>query len=258
MPGTVSSYFLRQLPGTAAGEVHSVFRSSFNVMASGFLAHIGTTRDPLSCLGINIDPRRMQRLLPCIRPGDRAVFRDGSLRIYDREGVTAIPWGELEVISLEIPRCPLPGPALQEALESMGLKGRVGIPVDAALREALAALPTRPEQAIRFLLGRGKGLTPSGDDILMGYGAGLLAWGEPEPFCQALRQTLDRQTTDVSIAYLRAMLDGCANQDFCQLFLAVREGDTGRYPSQLETISRHGHTSGWDSLLGLAAAANNK
>lgn len=261
MAGTVSSYFLRRLPGTAAGEVHSVFRTSFNVTAGGFLVHVGTTRDPLSCLGMNIAPGRMQALLPCVRPGDRAVFRDGIVRIYDRDGVSAIPWGELETVPLEIPCCPPPGPALREALEALEPEGRVGIPMDRRLREALEALARfpqgdRPEEVIGFLLGRGKGLTPSGDDILMGYGAGLWAWGEPGPFCRALETVLGRQqTTDVSAAYLGAVLDGCANQDFCRLFRAAGAGDAGAYPGLLETISRHGHTSGWDSLLGLQAAA---
>lgn len=262
MSGAVSSYFLRRLPGMAAGEVHSVFRTSFNVMARGFLAHIGTTREPLSCLGISISPQRMQRLLPCVRPGDRAVFRGGSLRIYNREGVSVIPMGELEPVPLEIPRCPPPGAALGRALEGMELERQAGIPVDGALAAALEALcaprPDDPrlEDAVRFLLGRGKGLTPSGDDILMGYGAGLWAWGDPGPFCRALETVLrQRRTTAVSAAYLEAVLDGCANQDFCRLFRAVQAGDGDACGVLLEGIRRHGHTSGCDSLLGLRTAA---
>ena len=261
MTETVSSYFLRRAPERGAGEVHSVFRSSLNVMAEGFLVHLGGGDAPLSCLGINMDPGRMGALLPRVRPGDRAVFRDGTLRIYDREGVSVIPYREFATVPLELPRCSPPPPSLLRALEDLGLEDRVGIPVDSRLETALATLrqPSPPEdqlaETIGFLAGRGKGLTPSGDDILMGYGAGLWAWGEPGPFCHAMEKVLRSQrTTDVSAAYLAAVREGCANQDFCQLLQAAGAGEEATFPALLEAISCHGHTSGWDSLLGLRTA----
>ena len=119
MTETVSSYFLRRVPERGAGEVHSVFRSSLNVMAEGFLVHLGGGDAPLSCLGINMDPGRMGALLPRVRPGDRAVFRDGTLRIYDREGVSLIPYREFATVPLELPRCSPPPPSLLRALEDL-------------------------------------------------------------------------------------------------------------------------------------------
>lgn len=234
MTETVSSYFLRRVPERGAGEVHSVFRSSLNVMAEGFLVHLGGGDAPLSCLGINMDPGRMGALLPRVRPGDRAVFRDGTLRIYDREGVSLIPYREFATVPLELPRCSPPPPSLLRALEDLGLEDRVGIPVDSRLETALATLrqPSPPEdrlaETIGFLAGRGKGLTPSGDDILMGYGAGLWAWGEPGPFCHAMEKVLRSQrTTDVSAAYLAALREGCANRTSAS---CSRRRERGRKP----------------------------
>lgn len=261
MPGTVSGYFLRRVPEQAAGCVHSTFHTSFNVSVGGFLVHVGTVQSPLSCLGFNIAPGRMEELLPFIRPGDRAVFRAGTLRIYDRQNVSVIPYGGLKVADLQAgPSASLPGPALHQALLRMGLPGRIGLAYDSALCRALEILREHGgdrdalREAVSFLLGRGRGLTPSGDDILMGYGAGLWAWGESEPLCCALRGTLRRQTTDISAAYLNAILDGYVNEDYKALFSAVRAGREEEYDRLLEQISCHGHTSGCDGLLGLLTA----
>ena len=38
----------------ATGAVHSVFRTSLNVMLDEFLLHIGSVEAPLSCLGITV------------------------------------------------------------------------------------------------------------------------------------------------------------------------------------------------------------
>lgn len=257
----VSHYFLRQVPEQAAGTVHSVFQTSFNVKVDGFLVHVGSASNPLSCLGLNIDPGRMQELLPCIRQGDRGIFRNGTLRIYNRQQVSTIAYGSFPTVDLSIgQRTEMTGTALLSALRKLDLRSRIGISWDSALEQALQALrdpgadASALRAAIEFLVGRGLGLTPSGDDILLGYGAGLQAWGNPDLFCRTLRETLDRQTTDISIAYLNAMLDRYVNADYHALFSAVRAGRETAYPALLEEISRHGHTSGCDSLLGLRTA----
>ena len=258
---SVSNYMLRHLPEHATGYVHSVFQTSFNVKIDGFLVHVGSTTNPLSCLGLNIDLKRMQELLPCVRQGDRGIFRSGTLRIYNQQQVSTIDYGSLPTVDLYIgERTELTGSALLTQLRGMDLRSRIGISWDSALEQALHSLrdpkadASSLQAAIEFLLGRGLGLTPSGDDILLGYGAGLQAWGDPELFCGTLRAMLDRQTTDVSIAYLNAMLDRYVNADYHALFSAVRAGREAAYPALLETISHHGHTSGCDSLLGLLTA----
>lgn len=243
------------------GRIHSVFRTSFNISCGEFLVHVGTTESPLSCLGFNIDPGRMEGILPSVRPGDRAVFRSGTLRIYDKVKVSAVSYGKMETVDLRVHASDnLPDVALYQALAPMVCPDRIGITLDSAAWRAIDGLRSNCgnenalQEAIAFLLGRGKGLTPSGDDILMGFGAGLLAWSDPEPLRLALRRTLRQQTTDISVAYLRAMLDGYVNEDYMTLFNAVRVGQKENYEKLVEQISCHGHTSGCDSLLGLMTA----
>lgn len=258
---TVSGYFLKWEPVFAAGAVHSVFASSFNVEIGGRLLHVGSPPHPLSCLGINIPQERSPLFFGELKRGDRAVLKHHSLLLYTEAQVVTIEYGDYTPKDMSvIPAAAERRSGLKRALCEMDLIKSIGIPWDTRLEKALAALAqrdTREENlkgAIRFLLGRGKGLTPSGDDILMGYGAGCILFQTANPFLNTLSAVLDRQTTDVSLAYLRAMLDGCVNEDYLELFRAVRAGETGRYGALLAKIRQNGHTSGSDSLLGLLTA----
>lgn len=263
-PRTVSRYFLSWADDFTAGAVHSVFSSSFNVAVGGRLIHVGSPPHPLSCLGLNAPAEELAPLLPGLRPGDRAVLKQSALWLYTSARVACVDYSGYMPVELSIG--PAAGPerknGLMEALEKLDLKERTGIPWDGALERTLGVMggraptPGELEESVRFLLGRGKGLTPSGDDILMGYGAGRLLFGGGAEFQTALASVLRRQTTDVSLAYLRALLDGCVNEDYAGLFQAVREGEKRRYPGLLAQIQHNGHTSGSDSLLGLLTAVH--
>lgn len=105
------------------------------------------------------------------------------------------------------------------------------------------------------LLGLGPGLTPSGDDVLLGMlyifrtipqrapeGAELLAaWiGRLWPRC----------THPISGAYLQAMIDGGPFERMDRLF----RGLCGEDPLEIETITRIGSSSGSEMLLGMLLA----
>lgn len=260
MSEAVSDYFLNRIKELKTGCIHSVFSSSFNIQAGDFLVHAGTSDNPLSCLGFNIAPGKMREILPAVSQGDLVKFRNSSVCIYSREKITEISWNLLPVISLKINSpCTLSGTALKEAIIKLNLPGKIGITLTEETVSSLALLrrisdEKALEKAFRFLIGRGKGLTPSGDDIITGFCAGLWAWGDPGIFCSVLRKQYEGRTTDVSCAYLRAVTDGYVNEDYKKLFTAVKENREEDYQTLVEEISRTGHTSGCDSLLGLLAA----
>lgn len=100
------------------------------------------------------------------------------------------------------------------------------------------------------LAGLGIGLTPAGDDFLLG--SMLWAWlmhPSPRAFCQVLAEAAVSQTTTLSAAWLRAAADGQFGAPLHRLLAAlVGRGD-------LETATRrlllHGATSGGDTLAGM-------
>lgn len=260
--GAISTYVLEQGLDGARGFVHSTFRSSLNVAADGFLLHVGKVNDPLSCLGMAVPKDEMRELLGRARQGDLVVFGEGFLRVYSQTGVTRIGYGGYGRVDTRVPRLGegWSGEALASAIVDIDFFAGIGLHPSHALAEALVDLSRAVEGsadganlvsgAAEFLVGRGLGLTPSGDDVLAGYGCALWARSREEALAGIRADGLSGRTTDVSVAYLRAMADGHANADFVNLVRALGEDDEGQCRASIAAVLDVGHTSGYDSLLG--------
>ena len=291
VPSLVSDYALKRLEGRRMGSVHSTFATSLNIDMDGFLLHVGSDDAPLSCLGLSIASDEMEGLRTSVEPGDRAVLHGGVLHVDGRYGI-----GEIELRAAPTRACSVPAFASGEpagidslllyALEPFDLPARCGLPDEPRSRRVLselarysaicslvaagdaqAASSTRAcaarramAGAVDYLVGRGLGLTPSGDDVLCGYGTGLRflysatypdAWNL---YTRTVRDVAPAKTTRVSEAYLEAMCQGYANADYLDLLDAIRSGRSDDLPVLIETVLNVGHTSGADSLLGFAAA----
>jgi hypothetical protein len=97
---------------------------------------------------------------------------------------------------------------------------------------------------VRRLCGLGPGLTPSGDDFLVGVLIGLyLTGGDPQPVLQAATET-----TRISRAYLEAAADGQANEPWHDLLRALRSRSGWEPPAR--RLLRFGQTSGADMMTG--------
>ncbi len=125
-----------------------------------------------------------------------------------------------------------------------------------AVRRASAALAgDGPFSDVRWLIGRGPGLTPSGDDVLVGLMAGLGATGRLSARTALVLEDLLRRrghglTTDVSLAYLRCALRGELAGQVLAVVRALADGQP--VGPAVQRLLGHGHTSGSDLLWGLA------
>jgi hypothetical protein len=106
------------------------------------------------------------------------------------------------------------------------------------------------------MIGLGPGVTPSGDDILLGILAGLWsAAGEDErrlAFLRAFGEALvplARQTGEISRTYLHHATLGRFSSSLSLLAQAITQG--GQVQEPLEGAMRVGHSSGMDSATGL-------
>ena len=112
----------------------------------------------------------------------------------------------------------------------------------------------RLDQAIdgaRQLAGLGQGLTPSGDDFIIGVM--LAAWAglygaTAEDFCAPLAHAAAPRTTALSAAFLHAAARGEAMSPWHTLFAALA------CPDALRAVLEVGHTSGADALAGFIAS----
>lgn len=111
----------------------------------------------------------------------------------------------------------------------------------------------RTKLGVDGLLGRGQGLTPSGDDALAGILLVAHAVGAAAPLAAAVRSRLG-STTAVSAALLDAAADGYAARRVVALVDAALAGDDATVTHTLPAVLAIGHTSGADLVAGIAGA----
>jgi Protein of unknown function (DUF2877) len=129
---------------------------------------------------------------------------------------------------------------------SMELRGQRLL--DAPLSRGMTReeLPTYP---VRDLVGLGPGLTPSGDDFLMGALAMLDALEQTNMHAalgEAILAAAGR-TSPVSASLLRAAAAGHVGENLHMMIAAIIAGEVD---AALAAAARIGHTSGWDALAG--------
>jgi hypothetical protein len=113
--------------------------------------------------------------------------------------------------------------------------------------------------SIMPLIGLGPGLTPSGDDFLVGYLAGLwsTAGGSRSrtQFIAALKPEISavaRNTNEISCAYLRSATEGYVAEPIANLAQQLKHAtDMRSVRSATHAALQVGHTSGIDGVLGL-------
>jgi hypothetical protein len=113
--------------------------------------------------------------------------------------------------------------------------------------------------AVEALIGLGSGLTPSGDDLLVGYLAGLWCTvqdkDERARFVLKLGKNiidLSSKTNDISRTYLYHAAQGQVSSRLAELAEGICYGeDRERLGEVAEAAFKVGHTSGMDTVTGL-------
>ncbi|HRN50994.1 MAG TPA: DUF2877 domain-containing protein [Anaerolineales bacterium] len=111
-------------------------------------------------------------------------------------------------------------------------------------------------EAARKLAGIGPGLTPAGDDLLLGAMYGLWATQPPASALQSaetIATVAIERTHALSAAWLAAGSRGEAAAPWHQLVAAIGTGDSAAVQSAALRILPTGHTSGADALAGFMA-----
>ncbi len=130
---------------------------------------------------------------------------------------------------------------------------------DPHLVAALAALACgHVDDAVRYWLGRGVGLTPSGDDVVVGALAALWSSGRlgdwtTRSLAQQLESAVRSRTNEIAAEYLRYACRGMAAGPVHGLLVALRSHDAA-VADAAARLAGYGHTSGMDVTLGVVAA----
>ena len=268
--------------------VHSIFRSAINLSPakeSNLLTLVTSSEADLP-QGIRVDtPEDFSFESGALRAGEPATCRDGLLRF----GSLTIDLCGARRWKCDLPslQADLTDPAVATAWRSVwdALNKRqvqlnaeiiaqdlfrsdetirAGMPrkAGAAMRGLLDATrrtdPAAPA-SVHSLIGLGSGLTPSGDDLLVGYLAGL--WcavqngRERALFISSLGETvirLSQRTNAISRTYLYHAARGQVSSRLADLAEAICLGENSdRLLAVAESAMQVGHTSGMDAVTGL-------
>lgn len=124
------------------------------------------------------------------------------------------------------------------------------------VRGLLAGSTVQCLAGAKALAGLGGGLTPAGDDFIVGallaawagrYGSGAEAW------CQPIIETAAPLTTTLSAAYLHAAARGECMVQWHALFEALLCAEAQALRAAMRALMAIGHTSGADTLAGFLA-----
>lgn len=265
-----ASELLKALNESEVYRVHSRFESGCNLALSPFLCFIGNKNNALVPYGI------------LLKEGDLPVF------IEQAASSACFRWDEKEKILYSDSLClclknsriysslirkkeysiDREGLDLLESLIDRKLLTGFGESIDSFMRtkkedvEELYEAFSKPRgEALKIIkkwIGRGMGLTPSGDDFLMG----LLYMNRIYPiletaFLQDLRTLIDRQyTTDISNHYYICALEGYFNGALVELSDALIQKNALLMERCINRIRMIGSTSGCDTVLGMAAGVH--
>jgi hypothetical protein len=129
-----------------------------------------------------------------------------------------------------------------------------------ALAQAIWCPACDPAEAVRTLIGLGPGLTPSGDDYVVGicFAARLRATAEPrarervEALHACVAAGVAGRTNRISAAFLGDALEGLGLAALHEVCNTLAEEHADPLPPALRLVGI-GHSSGWDILTGLLA-----
>lgn len=282
-----SSHVFSVMDGCQLGKVHSVFNNSFNLIFGERLVHIGASENGLSPFGLAITGQAAPMLTAAVRNAKTAQWlpESGEIVIGD-SAIVATADVELHDMALEEDEEPnrqrlvLRAESCVEHLNKNGFRGGLieteqeqkslldyllhdrPAQTDFESRAAELVLLGKgehmrlPEEIYDYWIGRGPGLTPSGDDMMTGLLASLEVQGILSLDLRAsLKEYLERQglkrTTPVACEYLLYALRGFFHASIQRLCMAFSSGDANQFQEALIEMEKIGHTSGIDTIIGM-------
>jgi len=266
----------RMATGHFTGSVHSVFGRACNISLDGggmltlLAAEFGNVPH-----GARLDTPPGFKFDRALHAGERLGCRGGIARFTRARLAVRLSgakrWhAELDDLDVDLGQPRVANAwRLTEIATEQHVKAQVRSGLDLpdvrrkALADAVSALHLRQaETAIMRLVGCGPGLTPAGDDLLVGFLAGLRATAGRRPDrlaylagINAIVRNAAAGTNPISRTYLEHASDGSFAEPLARLAICIAEGAA---QAEVETAAQAalavGATSGADGVHGLLDA----
>lgn len=231
--------------------VHSVFDNGINVQAKDRLIFLGKEDGPSA---INVGSLYLPVVTQSLQ-GQSLIYHDSILEVPEK-GIS-LDFNHAQILEFELTQGKIMSYTSDKLLRLiLGYEFVTGF--DMTTQVLLDTLVYKfsydQESYLDYLIGRGKGLTPSGDDFIIG----MLAYHQVRPFLEDAfihklkEMLLKKPTTDISMNYFKDSLEGNFSKDILDLFSAMERGDN--LVARIYNIAGFGHSSGKDTLSGIAMA----
>ena len=263
----IDQYLLNEPFAYQNWHVHSIYKNSFNLQNEGKkeLVVVTTTDYPFLPNGIYLNRNDFFNIRATIKMGESLLWGKERLSFSDHHLI--LTHGETYTSEIEHS-----GEWMESAMEYFTLyckklKKETGfqrsltelIEVENPFMHAISMLSSEQieeqRRGVAFLLGRGPGLTPTGDDMLLGHLAAMTLLKKNSKnvkllLHEELRATTS-PTTDVSLHYLKCGIVGRFSRPVKDLMqLLVEECSQEQMKLGVEAVINFGHTSGIDLLAG--------
>lgn len=246
--------------------VHSKYKNSFNIQdeRKQQLVVVTTTNYPFMPNGIYLEAADFPKLLAAVEIGEQITWKRNSLHFSTNH--LFLLHGQRYSSKMEVTEEVL-GKSLEKLFSyAFTLVKETGSqrtlaqfletinPFSEAIQQLCLEDQTQQASGVNFLLGRGLGLTPSGDDMIVGHlAARLLLRKKSSILNNLLTELLTEQilTTDISKHYLLCALSGRFSDPVLKLEALTTSSNEEQIEKAVQTIISVGHTSGVDLLAGL-------
>jgi hypothetical protein len=258
-----------------SGVVHSVFANSYNIAIADLLVTVHGSSIPHTPTSVRVADPAGHHLVPAVRPGQPVHIEQNLIRVESIGGASyAVDMSQASVWSPD-PARHIAATQAQQAVTRLAAVEHThplgGIASASDLEARVLALQRSlldhverraPERGITRaaaeLIGLGPGLTPSGDDVLVGVMAALTRGGDAAAIQAALeaisRAVAQREqtTSDVSRHYLRLATRGHFSQSLTELLDALTRSSLAEQDRCIRQLLTIGSSSGADTLAGIA------
>lgn len=235
-------------------KVHSIYQQGFNIRVGEALCYIGKERGgevPYSII--------TEEAVPA--PGLHSHFKWNKARQELSSREVTISLRKALVSSSYLAGADYPDERNKWRLYLTAMEGirlDTGFDVSIPMQKELKSVLTWEDgkgigTILKKWLGRGQGLTPSGDDFLIGllyinHGYSFIT----PPFFEELLDLMKQEyTTQISIHYLYCALAGLYSRPLRILLKGINKGDAGMVADSIERLRYFGHTSGCDTMSGI-------
>lgn len=274
---SMSRSVVAQMPKPpAVGRLHSVFRRVCIIQCDND-SLVAVVAPEAGNGPLNVVLERMPAGWQNLQPGTAVRFDEKRVRIggvsVSLDGASiwepCPDWGRLRADAVQLlRRCEPLANWAQEHAPGGGLLSLLREPLraDEAAESVVHARALAGAEAIwagwqgdegrvragtAHLAGLGGGLTPGGDDFLLG--AMLCAWlahANPVWYCRLIVEAAAGRTTMLSAAFLGAAASGECGAAWHRLLEALEGGSEDRLTAAAAAVLSYGHTSGADALAG--------